>query len=118
MLKDLIKLANHLDSKGLTKEADFLDRIIKKSSDDEIYSKLLRHCMSDDDESIDEFEECLENFVKKCNPDIDRFGISHIMRNMFEHKERLKEHVTSSDKSDIEAVKEFMADIESMAKRF
>jgi hypothetical protein len=32
MLKDLIKLANHLDSRGLTKEADFLDRIIRKTS--------------------------------------------------------------------------------------
>lgn len=30
MLKDLIKLANHLDQKGLRKEADTLDRIIKK----------------------------------------------------------------------------------------
>lgn len=30
MLKDLIKIANKLDSLGLTKEADFLDNIIKK----------------------------------------------------------------------------------------
>lgn len=30
MLKDLIKFANHLDSKGLTKEADMVDSIIKK----------------------------------------------------------------------------------------
>lgn len=30
MLKDLIKLANHLDQKGLTKEANSLDFIIKK----------------------------------------------------------------------------------------
>ena len=29
MLKDLVKLANHLDSKGLVKEADYIDRIIK-----------------------------------------------------------------------------------------
>tara|TARA_X000000950_G_scaffold289460_1_gene413749 strand:- start:8736 stop:9293 length:558 start_codon:yes stop_codon:yes gene_type:complete len=34
MLKELVKLANHLDSKGLVKEADYLDRIIK-SADDE-----------------------------------------------------------------------------------
>ena len=32
MLKELIKLANHLDSKGLTKEADFLDSIIKRGN--------------------------------------------------------------------------------------
>mgnify|MGYP003329452368 CR=1 FL=1 len=30
MLKELIKLANHLDSKGLKKEADHLDRIVVK----------------------------------------------------------------------------------------
>ena len=31
MLKELVKLANHLDSKGLVKEADYLDRIIKSA---------------------------------------------------------------------------------------
>ena len=31
MFKELIKLANHLDSKGFVKEADYLDRIIKKA---------------------------------------------------------------------------------------
>ena len=34
MLKELISLANHLDSKGLKKEADFLDFIIRKASED------------------------------------------------------------------------------------
>lgn len=32
MIKNLIKFANHLDKKGLTKEADYLDNIIKKMS--------------------------------------------------------------------------------------
>jgi hypothetical protein len=31
MLKELVKLANHLDSRGLVKEADHLDRIIRNS---------------------------------------------------------------------------------------
>ena len=31
MIKKLIKLANHLDAKGLVKEADYLDGIIKES---------------------------------------------------------------------------------------
>ena len=31
MLKDLVKLANRLDSRGLVKEADYLDRIIKSA---------------------------------------------------------------------------------------
>ncbi len=34
MIKELIKLANHLDSKGLAKEADYLDRVIQKNADD------------------------------------------------------------------------------------
>lgn len=33
MLKDLIKLANHLDQKGLKKEADHLDYIVKKATE-------------------------------------------------------------------------------------
>ena len=33
MLKELIKLANHLDNKGLQKEADYLDAVIRKYSD-------------------------------------------------------------------------------------
>jgi hypothetical protein len=34
MIKQLIKLANHLDAKGLAIEADYLDRIIRKRADD------------------------------------------------------------------------------------
>jgi len=30
MLKDLVKLANHLDKKGLTKEANYLDSLLQK----------------------------------------------------------------------------------------
>ena len=39
MLKDLVKLANHLDSKGLVKEADYLDRIIKSASGNPLQDK-------------------------------------------------------------------------------
>ncbi len=34
MIKELIKLATHLDSKGFKKEADFLDKAIKKIADE------------------------------------------------------------------------------------
>ena len=34
MLKNLLKLANHLDAKGFTKEADYLDNILLKISED------------------------------------------------------------------------------------
>ena len=30
MIKELLKLANHLDAKGLSKEADYLDAVIRK----------------------------------------------------------------------------------------
>lgn len=86
--------------------------------DDKIYEDLLKSSMSDDNEAIDKFEECLEKFVKMSNPNISIFGERRIMQNMFEHKEKLKNHVTSSDKYDIEAVKEFMTYIGRMAKRF
>ena len=35
MLRDLVKLADHLDRKGLSKEADFLDGVIKKAMDEQ-----------------------------------------------------------------------------------
>lgn len=46
MLKDLIKLANHLDAKGLRKEADYLDGVIQKlageaGKDDGIINRLM-----------------------------------------------------------------------------
>ena len=33
MIKELIKLSNHLDAKGLRKEADYLDAVINKVAD-------------------------------------------------------------------------------------
>ena len=33
MIRELVKLANHLDNKGLEKEADYIDKIIKRSID-------------------------------------------------------------------------------------
>ena len=33
MIKQLIKLANHLDKKGFIKEADYLDKVISKYSE-------------------------------------------------------------------------------------
>lgn len=35
MKRELIKMANHLDRLGMRKEADYLDRIIKKVATDE-----------------------------------------------------------------------------------
>lgn len=41
MIKELIKLADHLDSKGLAKEADYLDGIIKKAQAKPVYKNTL-----------------------------------------------------------------------------
>jgi hypothetical protein len=50
MIKELIKLATHLDSKGLSKEADYLDSIIKKANpkDAGIFQKLTDTLQSDE----------------------------------------------------------------------
>jgi len=41
MIKDLIKLASHLDSKGYHKEADYVDSMIKRASPSPISTKIL-----------------------------------------------------------------------------
>jgi len=41
MIKQLIKLANHLDKKGLVKEADYLDAIIRKADKLAVRKKLI-----------------------------------------------------------------------------
>ena len=46
MLKDLVKLANHLDSKGLVKEADYLDRIIKSADETPIAEPIITNVMN------------------------------------------------------------------------
>jgi len=38
MLKELIKLANHLDSKGFNKEADYIDNIIKMANENTVFN--------------------------------------------------------------------------------
>ncbi len=45
MIKDLVKLANRLDAKGLGKEADGLDGIITKMAGDSPYEPLAREAL-------------------------------------------------------------------------
>ncbi len=60
MLRDLVKLADHLDRKGLSKEADFLDGIIKKASEhsdeqlDEMIQDLGGGLRPDQQDSVDQ----------------------------------------------------------------
>lgn len=58
MIKELINLANHLDSKGLTKEADFVDRLITKKS--MIQTNALPSSLKDASSEID--ANCHEEF--------------------------------------------------------
>jgi len=70
MIKELIKLANHLDSKGYIKEADYLDKAIKKYaaySEDEKLARLVetfktyseRPSVSADVQSHDYFDDLM-----------------------------------------------------------
>lgn len=43
MLRDLIEIANKLDSLGLTKEADFLDSVLLKAAQEKTGDKVLHH---------------------------------------------------------------------------
>ncbi len=63
MIKELIKLANHLDSKGLVKEADYLDRIIKISTS--ILPKRTHAIMGHKITGCQIGEEKLSNYCKK-----------------------------------------------------
>jgi len=64
MIKELIKLANELDRKGLTKEADCLDKLIKRAFDSakDIISKLTDNFEKEDaDELFEKWYNMLKN---------------------------------------------------------
>lgn len=58
MIKDLIKVANKLDSLGLQKEADYLDSVIRKLATD----YLEKHPLDWTDEDYEDFERDEETF--------------------------------------------------------
>jgi hypothetical protein len=51
MIKDLIKLANKLDAKGLYKEADALDQIIKRAEEDKMEIRPVAKSKNDSDQT-------------------------------------------------------------------
>jgi len=80
MLKDLVKLANRLDSLGLIKEADFLDTILRKISIDQeggmvaknpmdiIKNKILAISrLRDNDAKQDALNKMKKAFEESCN---------------------------------------------------
>lgn len=75
MLKDLVKLANHLDAKGLRKEADYIDNLIKKA--DPLltaYNMYKRRSEEDPLDAVDQQEEAaaLAEQVRKAKKDQKR----------------------------------------------
>lgn len=92
MIKELIKLANHLDSKGLAKEADYLDGIIKKSSEDsdkpnpnEIRERWIAE-ISQNQDIIELCDILAEEAIKEGMH--EKFGINRTISSLFESKQQ------------------------------
>lgn len=78
MIKDLLKLANRLDSKGLTKEADVLDLLIKKiAQQDDTYFEYVPRLEVYPDPGLDEedvkaaYYECTTEFDPDLYPELE-----------------------------------------------
>jgi hypothetical protein len=92
MIKELIKLANHLDSKGLAKESDYLDGIIKKSSEDsdkpnpnEIRERWIGE-ISQNQDIIELCDILAEEAIKEGMH--EKFGINKTISSLFESKQQ------------------------------
>ena len=92
MIKELIKLASHLDSKGFTKEADYLDGIIKKSSEDsdkpspnEIRERWIGK-ISQNQDIIELCDILAEEAIKEGMH--EKFGINRTISSLFESKQQ------------------------------
>jgi len=92
MIKELIKLANHLDSKGLAKEADYLDGIIKKSSEDSdkpTSNEIRERWIGEISQNKDIIELCdilAEEAIKEGMH--EKFGINRAISSLFESKQQ------------------------------
>ena len=92
MIKELIKLASHLDSKGLAKEADYLDGIIKKSSEDSNKpspNEIRERWIGEISQNKDIIELCdilAEEAIKEGMH--EKFGINRAISSLFESKQQ------------------------------
>ena len=63
VIKELIKLANHLDSKGFVKEADYLDRVIQKNAES-MAGKMTAHSQKAiEDMGLERMKSSLSNMI-------------------------------------------------------
>jgi hypothetical protein len=112
MLKDLIKVANKLDSLGLSKEADLLDSLINKIASDnlEIEPEEMGSSLPKEldyvDESIFDLKTKIKNYYGDRLPSIDFLEISpetmtYYVEELPEDKEELyriiSDHVRTND---------------------
>jgi len=71
MIKQLTKLANHLDSKGLLKEADFLDSIIISANEsaEQSAESAIPNTPSDDGKrkSLNAVKEMVDEFISQID---------------------------------------------------
>lgn len=99
MLKDLVKLANNLDSKGLYKEADALDAIIKEAG----LWDFLGFMQPEKEEAPEIMRSPLEKAIYKLDNELD----------LIERKiRRLRSNLAGNDITDYEENKRLLANLE------
>ena len=98
MIKELIKLADHLDKKGLHKEADYVDWIVRKSSIEKDMESIAR-------EEIDSFLEKLKAYVKRYE-NMDGPGHGYIVETILRDFERYLDYLKNprSEKFDMGSI--------------
>ena len=115
MIKDLIKLANALDSKGLTKEADSLDSLIQKWATPEALRNLkskwdrkIEELEGEEDwlerriKAIDLLEEVRADIEKKKHPELSRDSSDPFKPSEYwEYREFLDKEIVDYIKEDI-----------------
>ena len=127
MISKLIKLANYLDKKGLRKEADYVDWILKRATKTtHSYSQMIDDLENEDlhgltmhtgENYIEQFEGSLATLLGKLVPDISEEALGRIMRNSSEHQDNLRSMVNRSY-SVTGAAREFLEDLVQFAKRW
>jgi hypothetical protein len=109
MIKQLTKLANHLDSKGLSKEADYLDAVIRKIAevDEEEQSVLDRLRSIFDDRDPAEESEPSEDAGKV----IDKFIIDYLTEDAMVWSSGEEAPLSDILHNDSQELKEYMIEV-------
>ena len=106
MLKDLIKLANELDSKGLVKQADLVDKTINKRAWDDYYGE-------PEDYRANTAEQMMEDFNKRLSHDEQDKFVQMFVRVIDGWEEVKKNRTEEAPKPAIEYTKNFVTKVYS-----